>query len=129
MPEVAQFSKTPCPYCGNRVPLVTGKEVYPHRPDLWDKPIWACLPCKAWAGCHPGGTRRVGRVANAADRALKIKAHAAFDPIWKAGRMSRGEAYSWLAKEIGVDKSDCHMGWLPNDKLNEVIRVCGEADK
>ncbi len=68
----------------------------------------------------------MGRVANAADRSLKIQAHAAFDPIWKSRRMSRAGAYAWLSKAISVPKQDCHMGWLPNDKLHEVIRVCKE---
>lgn len=28
-----------CPYCGERAKLVTGKDLYPHRPDLYAKPF------------------------------------------------------------------------------------------
>lgn len=122
-----QISKTPCPYCGGVVSLTSCKEVYPHRPDLWHKPMWACMPCEAWAGCHPGGTRRAGRIANIETRKLKIEAHAAFDPMWKSGEMSRTKAYKWLGEKLGLDKRDCHMGWMSDDNLRRVVEVCGEA--
>lgn len=114
----------PCPYCGQDDQLVTGREVYPHRPDLFAKPIWACMPCRAWAGCHPGTERRVGRLANAATRQLKMRAHEAFDPLWKDGRMKRGAAYAWLRERTGLDERECHIGWMSDDYLRRVIEIC-----
>jgi len=122
------FSKTPCPYCDGPVPLLTGREVYPHRPDLAGKPIYACLPCGAWAGCHPGTTKRVGRLANAHSRRLKIAAHDAFDPLWKSGRMTRKQAYAWLRQQTGLDERECHMGWMSDEDLQRVIEVCQRAE-
>jgi len=116
--------RRPCPDCGKEAALVTGKEVYPHRPDLHHKPFWACLPCETWAGCHPGTTTRMGRLANAKTRRLKMAAHAAFDPIWKSRRMSRGAAYAWLREQTGLSERECHMGWMSDADLIRVVEIC-----
>ena len=107
--------------------MVTGREVYPHRPDLFDKPFWACLPCGAWAGCHPRTEKRMGRLANAETRRLKMAAHAAFDPLWKSGRMSRTKAYAWLREKLGLSERDCHIGWMSDEDLRRVVEVCRPA--
>lgn len=73
-----------CSYCNKPAELVTGKEIYPHRPDLYPKKFWRCRPCTAYVGCHKpnagygDGTRPLGRLANAELRAAKSAAHAAF---------------------------------------------------
>lgn len=41
-----------CDYCGNKAAQVTGRKIYPHRPDLFSLRFWHCEPCKAWVGCH-----------------------------------------------------------------------------
>lgn len=116
-----------CPYCGAPAALVTGREVYPHRPDLYAKPYWACLPCGAWTGCHPGTTKRMGRIANSETRRLKMAAHAAFDPLWKSGRMSRKKAYSWLQEQTGLSARDCHIGWMDDEQLRRIPGICEGA--
>ena len=113
-----------CGYCHNPAPLVTGREVYPHRPDLYAKQFYACLPCKAWVGCHPGTTKPLGRVANAELRGLKSAAHAAFDPLWRDGKAKRGSMYGWLAAQLGVEKHRCHIGYFNEDECRRVIAVC-----
>lgn len=39
----------------------------------------------------------------------RIAAHAAFDPLWQSGRMSRTRAYSELARRLGIPKHRAHM--------------------
>lgn len=97
-----------CGHCGQPAALVTGEQVYPHRRDLWHKPFWQCVPCKAHVGCHPGTTHPLGSVADAELRRWRSRAHEAFDPLWKEGAMRRGQAYAWLAKTLGV--SVIHVG-------------------
>lgn len=46
-----------CPYCQRPSLLVTGKTIYPHRPDLVAKRFWQCAPCDAYVGCHPPAGR------------------------------------------------------------------------
>jgi len=116
--------RTMCPYCGAEAKKVTGKEVYPHRPDLYSKTFYMCAPCNAYVGCHPGTCKALGRLANAELRAAKSAAHRMFDPIWRDGDMSRSEAYRWLAGQLGIDKKDCHIGMFDVDMCEEVERVC-----
>lgn len=113
-----------CPYCGERAKLVTGKDLYPHRPDLYAKPFYACLPCDAYVGCHEGTTNPLGRLANFELRKAKMAAHAVFDPIWRSGTMRRTQAYQWLAGELGIDPKDCHIGMFDVDACRRVVDIC-----
>lgn len=113
-----------CDYCGNVVPLVTGREVYPHRPDLYAKKFYRCTPCDALVGCHPGTEKALGRLANPELRKAKMAAHAAFDPLWKSGQHKRGQLYGWLAKQLGIEKKDCHIGMFDVAMCARVVDVC-----
>lgn len=118
-----------CDYCGQPAECVTGADVYPHRPDLAKKIIWECKPCDARVGCHPGTTSPLGRLANDQLRALKVEAHAKFDPLWQSGQMKRPDAYAWLASELEIEKSRCHIGYFNEDMCERVIEVCNERNR
>ncbi len=127
--------KVACPYCDRPAALVGGAAIYPHRPDLFGLKFWQCEPCDAYVGCHKAGSWRfergqkirhtgiepLGRLADATLRAAKQRAHAAFDPLWKAGRMSRPEAYAWLASALGISVDNCHIGMFDVDGCGAVV--------
>lgn len=113
-----------CPHCANPAQLVTGAEVYPHRPDLRSKPYHRCLPCGAHVGCHPGTTKPLGTPANQDLRRARRRAHAAFDPIWQSRRMSRSHAYAWLAGQLGMPADACHIGYLGLTDCQRVVDAC-----
>lgn len=120
--------KVLCPYCDRLAVLTTGAVIYPHRTDLAEKRFWWCAPCDAYVGCHPQhrkwsphGITPLGRLANAELRREKQRAHAAFDPMWKSGGMSRTEAYQWLAGQLGMSASNCHIGALSADGCRAVV--------
>ena len=122
-----------CDYCGIPVPITTGREVYPHRPDLYTKKFYKCWPCDALVGCHPGTDKPLGRLANAELRKAKIRAHAAFDYLWQSGWKRRGSCYAWLADSLNIPQKDCHIGMFDVDLCNRVVEVCeaqqiGEQD-
>lgn len=127
-----------CPYCTGAAALVTGAEIYPHRPDLREKKFWACTPCDAYVGCHPpakvkggglnDGTVPLGRLANAELRGLKQRAHAAFDPLWRSGPMSRTQAYAWLASALGTPPSKTHIGMFDEAQCRAVIEAVRGRD-
>ena len=102
--------KVTCPYCGDTATLSGGDVIYPHRPDLHHKKFYRCELCDAYVGCHPGTITPLGRLANAELRKAKTQAHAAFDPLWKTGYMSRSAAYAWLAKCLKLPPEQCHIG-------------------
>lgn len=117
-----------CPYCRAESDLVYGDVIYPHRPDLHHKPFYLCPPCGAYVGCHPGTETPLGRLADDELRKAKQRAHAAFDPLWKAkGRckkMTRRAAYEWLAGQLEIDASDCHIGMMDVETCERVVAIC-----
>ena len=117
-----------CPYCGKPAKLVTGKEIYSHRLDLYSLKFWQCAPCDAYVGCHRShhGTTPLGRLANAELRAAKSAAHRAFDPIWKYRYMNRSNAYSWLANKLSIPAKDCHIGMFDVADCEKVVKVAQE---
>lgn len=121
-----------CDYCMQQTELVQGDVIYPHRPDLTALRFWLCRPCDAYVGCHkehaflPGlgisdGTWPLGRLANAELRMWKSRAHAAFDPIWKSGRMHRNTAYAWLAVQLGIRGHECHIGMFDVERCRATV--------
>lgn len=118
-----------CPYCGANAVLVTGKKIYPHRPDLAKKQFWECEPCDAYVGVHPNTIKPMGRLANLPLRQAKMWAHAHFDPLWKDLGMTRQGAYKWLAYLMGIPEADCHIGMFNEEQCAEVVRlVCDRKD-
>ena len=114
-----------CPYCNQpAVFLPNSAEVYRGR-DYG--PIWICRPCQAWVGCHKPGDVPLGRLANATLRRRKMEAHAAFDPLWKNGSMTRSDAYRWLSQAMGV--TEAHIGQMDVDECRRVIELCKERMK
>lgn len=116
-----------CPYCHREAELVKGVAIYGHhRPDLMYHNFWRCKPCGAHVGCHRNSFRPLGRLANAELRKAKMAAHAAFDPLWKSGEMTRSEAYAWLASTLGISQANCHIGMFDVDGCNAVIAAVAE---
>jgi len=121
-----------CPYCGNQSKLVGGDVIYPHRPDLKHKKFYLCKPCKAYVGCHPGGAKPLGRLADARLRRAKSMAHRHFDVLWKKNtnkqrrrkKMDRREAYCWLAEQLDIPREHCHIGMFDIETCQRVVDLC-----
>lgn len=110
-----------CPYCGQCAILVSGSVLYPRFPELHAKWFWRCQPCGAHVGCHPGTKEPLGTLANAPLRQARQAAHAAFDPLWRDG--GRSAAYRWLAGELQVAASACHIGQFDEDQCRRVVEA------
>lgn len=117
-----------CVYCGGQTLIVTGDRLYPRSPHLADKYFHACLFCAAWVGCHPGTKMALGQVANAELRQARSRAHAAFDPIWKSGETGRTAAYVWLATQLGLPGSRCHIAQFDVAQCQRVVEVCAARE-
>lgn len=120
--------KVLCPYCDKNAVKTTGRAVYPHRTELRDKLFYRCAPCDAHVGCHPGTANPLGNLANSELRQARQAAHSAFDPYWRGGSMSRSAAYSWLAKQLGLPKDQCHIGMFDVATCNRVVVICTTED-
>lgn len=124
-----------CTHCQGNTVLVSGGEIYPHRPDLFDRYFWLCRPCEAWVGCHraqkqvnakgkeiwSNGAMPLGSVANRELRVLRHRVHALFDPMWKSGAKTRVEAYDWLSGVLGVASGRAHVAWMNVEQCKVAI--------
>lgn len=97
-----------CCECGSdkAARLTDGKEIYPHRPDLFSFPFWKCNACGNYVGCHhktKNRTRPLGVIPNAPIKAARKKIHAMIDPVWKSGKLSRGRLYGRISRRLGYE--------------------------
>jgi len=124
-----------CPYCGEPARYADSAPLY--RGVSYGM-VWICDPCGAWVGVHKGTDKPLGRLANAELRQWKVKAHAAFDPLWKAKLerrrrergpeykvvYARGSGYAWLAGQMGIAPQNCHIGLFDVEQCKLVIDIC-----
>ena len=126
-----------CPYCEGQAEFTSSKEVYNGRNYGM---IYLCRPCWAYVGVHKGTTEPLGRLANAELREWKIKAHGAFDTIWKERfitksavdpkykkGMARGGRYKKLAELMVISRNDCHIGMFDVEQCRQVVEICGKG--
>lgn len=118
-----------CPYCGANARLVTGDVVYPHRRDLYSKRFFYCdnKHDAAYVGTHGNGTAPLGTLANAELRSARSAAHAAFDPHWRSGKMTRSAAYKWLSDVMETSKNNTHIGMFNLAQCERVVKVFKEV--
>jgi len=121
---------TICPYCLSKAELCDSSEVYRRSYGM----IWLCRKCDAYVGTHKNSKdhKPLGRLANAELREWKKKAHAAFDPLWQrkivrdncSKSKARKAGYKWLADQMGVKFSNCHIGWFNVEECKKVVQIC-----
>lgn len=118
-----------CGYCARPAEFVRGADLHPHRPEIVDRGFWRCVPCAAWVGCHPGTTSPLGSLADARLRSARMRAHDAFDALWRGedARMTRKQAYAWLASELGVKSSECHIAMFDAETCAKVTAFASKA--
>jgi hypothetical protein len=100
-----------CPYCKNRAKLFTSKEFYGTD---YGTNMWVCEPCDARVGTNGNSTTPLGTLAKEELRQLRMECHKRFDILWKASkgkrRMTRTEAYQWLASKMSMSSKEAHIG-------------------
>lgn len=112
--------KLQCPYC-TQPATYRGNSRHLYSRNYG--PVWECVPCKAWVGCHKGTRTPLGRLANAELRKAKMAAHAAFDPMWKSGDMKRRAAYAWLADALSLPPEQAHIGMMDVAMCRRVMQA------
>ena len=109
-----------CPYCGKKAQWCENKIIYGRN---YGKSYmcYYCADCDAYVGCHQNTQIPLGTMANKELRGLRIKAHNLIDPLWKSGKMKRGDVYKALVK-MGIK----HISWaneIDNLAKNELARL------
>lgn len=92
----------------------------------YPKPFWGCTKfpeCRGTHGAHPDG-RPLGIPANKETKEWRIKAHDAFDKLWRFAPIrfySRKEAYKFLAEKMGVE--EIHIGESDIETCKKIIEI------
>lgn len=95
-----------CTGCNSdvRARLTNGKEMYPHRPEIAGVPFWVCDICKSFVGTHHKSRNKtvpLGFLATPEIKKWRKIIHAILDPLWKGGKIGRGEAYLYIGERLG----------------------------
>lgn len=83
--------------------LTFGREIYPHRKDLYTLPFWKCEYCGNYVGCHhktKDQTRPLGVIPTKEIRECRKKIHAIIDPLWRSGTVSRKLVYKAMSEKL-----------------------------
>jgi hypothetical protein len=99
-----------CPTCGSA----------PQRTDTRYGLRLDCCGLWAW-GEHPLADRDTHEARKAA--------HAAFDPLWKSGKLRRGYAYKLLAETMGLTRDECHMKLMTAEQARKVPAIAAEIEE
>lgn len=126
-----------CLHCKKRCRLTRGAEIYPHRKELANKPMYKCDPCNAVVGCHPGGGYKpLGFAANKKTRQARMQLHnQRLDPLWKyipnpkQRRHRRTALYKFLSKKMGLTAEETHTGMFTIEQCREAWRHLGKFYK
>lgn len=108
--------------CSVNVEFASNARLYGREFGKWPK-CYICNDCGASVGCHPNTRIPLGRMANRKTRALRAKAHASFDKLWRGGYMTRDQSYTWLANQLNIEPSECHMSQLSDENLRKAQKL------
>ena len=112
-----------CRYCGNEVVFTSNAEIYGR--EYGNGKCYLCRRCRAFVGVHTGTIIPLGTLANDELRNARKQAHNEFDKLWKGPtrRMTRYNAYRWLAKEMNLERKDTHIALFEVEQCKKVIEL------
>jgi hypothetical protein len=113
-----------CPYCGEPTEYTSSANVYN---GTHYGMIYLCSPCNAYVGVHRNSRKALGIPANKELREARTQLHLLFDPIWRNGcGVSRSQAYHWLASEMNIPVSECHIGMFNLEYCKMATKIIQE---
>lgn len=114
-----------CPECKKEAPWVENKEKYGKN---YGKSYmcYYCKDCDTYVGCHNNTREALGTMADKETMEARKTAHAAFDPLWKSGDMTRKEAYQLLSKKMG---KITHIGQSDKQTCEDIREVISSLKK
>lgn len=113
-----------CPYCLDSVKATGNEDIYgkPYGDWPW---VYLCQNrhCGAYVGMHPRTNLPLGTLANAVTRNARKRAKEQFNEVIGPGKMSRIEAYEWLARQLDIVVSACHFALFDVEMCDKVLNV------
>ena len=99
-----EANRVKCPRCGGE----------PQRNETRYGTRLSCCGLWAW-GEYP--------LADAETHEARKAAHAAFDKVWRDGRLSRSAAYRYLAREMRMTHDECHVKLMNAAQARRVVEI------
>lgn len=112
-----------CLYCHQLSKKVSGKEIYPHHPDLKNLIFYRCLSCNAYIGTHKGTNKPLGNLASKELREARAKAYAAFEKKWIESHLTRSSAYNWLCVKLKISENESNIGLFDINMCKRLIEA------
>lgn len=112
-----------CPECGSAM-VLRSTDRFVHR-DGTTRRFFGCSrfpDCRATHGAHPDGSP-YGIPGDAATKEARVRAHEAFDRLWKSGGMSRKAAYRRMQSLMGMTRDDAHIGRFDVGQCEKLIAL------
>lgn len=104
--------------------LSNGKEIYPHRPDLYTYPFWKCKSCGNYVGTHHKSNlplRPLGVIPTPQLKEARMTIHKMLDPLWKSGKMRRKEVYNLISSQLGYQYHTAEIRSL--EEAEKVLKI------
>lgn len=103
---MAETFKIWCCQCeeGVQAVKVTGKDIYPHRKDLYDLQFWRCRTCKNYVGVHKRTGIPLGVIPTLELRNARKLIHEKMDPLWQEDGYDRTTLYLDIAELLGMQE-------------------------
>lgn len=104
-----------CPECGDLMELRNSKYGL----------FYGCVrypECTGTHGAHNNSGEPLGIPANKETKEWRIRAHAAFDKVWKKYGYTRPESYRLLQTVMGMTAGEAHIGRFDKGQCQRLIR-------
>lgn len=117
-----------CIHCQSSVQAVHHNEIYGRPYGKWP---WAyqCSGCAAYVGMHPFTHIPLGTLATPAIRKSRMECKIPFEKLYRSGKISRGEAYSRLARKLSIKEEECHFAWFDVEMCHRARKASMEIDQ
>ncbi|RAW91466.1 MULTISPECIES: zinc-finger-containing protein [unclassified Photorhabdus] len=112
-----------CRYCCGHITIAHHEKIFGKAYSKWPW-LYICTSCCAYVGMHPFTDIPLGTLADKATRNARLSSKRYFEEIWQSGKLSRTDAYKWLAKRLGINKCECHFGWFDIDTCYRAKEIC-----
>lgn len=114
-----------CRYCGVKTYLTSFR--YMKRTKKYQKGrnrlIYRCPNCGRFVNVHRGTAIAMGFPGDKELRLWRKYTHHIFDQLWLK-RGNRKKAYTWLARNLGIDINECHIGMFTSEQCKLTIELC-----
>ncbi|TDB41635.1 zinc-finger-containing protein [Photorhabdus luminescens] len=116
---------TECRYCYADVTIIHHEKIFGKAYSKWPW-LYICTSCGAYVGMHPYTDIPLGTLADKATRNARLSSKRYFEQIWQSGKLTRTEAYRWLAGKLRINTHQCHFAWFDADMCERAKNICME---